>query len=71
MKFVDAHIHLSDEEYAGHVDEVVAEAEKSGVVALVSNSVDLKTCVGTLELARQHSGMVYAALGVHPWNVKV
>jgi TatD DNase family protein len=70
MKFVDAHIHLSDEEYAGGVDEVLAEAENSGVVALVSNSVDLKTCVGTLELARQHSGMVYAALGVHPWNVK-
>jgi TatD DNase family protein len=70
MKFVDAHIHLSDEEYAGRVDEVLAEAENSGVVALVSNSVDLKTCVGTLELARQHSGMVYAALGVHPWTVK-
>ena len=70
MKFVDAHIHLSDEEYAGQVDEVIAEAENSGVVALVSNSVDLKTCVGTLKLARQHSGMVYAALGVHPWNVK-
>jgi TatD DNase family protein len=70
MKFVDAHIHLSDEEYAGRVDEVLAEAENSGVVALVSNSVDLKTCVGTLKLARQHSGVVYAALGVHPWNVK-
>jgi TatD DNase family protein len=70
MKFVDAHIHLSDEEYAGRVDEVLAEAQNSGVVALVSNSVDLKTCVGTLKLAQQHSGMVYAALGVHPWNVK-
>jgi len=70
MKFVDAHIHLSDEEYAGRVDEVLAEAENSGVVALVSNSVDLKTCVGTLKLAEQHSGVVYAALGIHPWNVK-
>lgn len=70
MKFVDAHIHLSDEEYVERVDEVLAEAENSGVVALVSNSVDLKTCVGTLKLARQHSGIIYAALGVHPWNVK-
>ena len=70
MKFVDAHIHLSDEEYAGCLDEVLTEAKNSGVVALVSNSMDLKTCVGSLELAQQHSGMVYAALGFHPWTVK-
>ena len=70
MKFVDAHIHLSDDEYAGCLDEVLTEARNSGVVALVSNSTDLKTCVGSLELSGQHSGMVYAALGVHPWTVK-
>jgi TatD DNase family protein len=70
MRFVDAHIHLSDEEYAGTVDEVLNEAKNSGVVALVSNSMDLKTCKGTLELAEQHAGMVYAALGIHPWAVK-
>jgi TatD DNase family protein len=70
MKFVDAHIHLSDDEYAGDVGEVLTEAKKSGVVALVSNSMDLKTCQGTLELAEQHAGMVYAALGIHPWAVK-
>lgn len=70
MKFVDAHIHLSDEEYVGHVDEVLAEAKNSSVVALVSNSMDLKTCVGNLELAEQHPEMVYAAVGVHPWSVK-
>jgi len=70
MKFVDAHIHLSDEEYMGHIDEVLAEAKSSSVVALVSNSMDLKTCVGNLELAEQHPEMVYAALGVHPWSVK-
>ncbi len=70
MKFVDAHIHLSDEEYAGVVDEVLAEAKNSGVVALVSNSMDLKTCHGTLELTERHPGIVYAALGIHPWTVK-
>jgi len=70
MKFVDAHIHLSDEEYAGVVGDVLAEAKNSGVVALVSNSMDLKTCQGTLELAKRDPGMVYAALGIHPWTVK-
>jgi TatD DNase family protein len=70
MMFIDAHIHLSDEEYTECVDEILTEAKNAGVVALVSNSMDLKTCVGTLDLAARHPGMVYAALGVHPWTVK-
>jgi len=69
MRFVDAHIHLSDEEYAGHVSDVLTEAKNSGVAAVVSNSMDLRTCLGTLELAKRHRGLVYAALGIHPWTV--
>jgi TatD DNase family protein len=70
MKFVDAHIHLSDDEYASCVDEIIADAQKSQVVALVSNSVDLKTCVNNLRLAEKYPETVYIALGVHPWNVQ-
>jgi TatD DNase family protein len=69
MKFVDAHVHLSDEEYAGHIDGIIAEAKASNVIALVSNSMDLKTSVRSLKLAEQYPKMVYAALGIHPWNV--
>jgi TatD DNase family protein len=39
MKFVDAHIHLSDAEYRGCVEEIVAEAKNANVAALVSNSL--------------------------------
>jgi TatD DNase family protein len=70
MKFVDAHIHLSDEEYTTCIEEVIAEAESSNVVALVSNSVDLKTSLGSLKLAERYPHLVYAALGVHPWSVQ-
>ncbi|RLI40802.1 hypothetical protein DRO59_08470 [Candidatus Bathyarchaeota archaeon] len=70
MKFIDAHVHLSDEEYAEDLDEIIAEAKKSNVVALVSNSMDLETSVGSLKLSERYPGMVYAALGVHPWNVQ-
>jgi len=69
MKFVDAHIHLSDEEYSKCVNEVITEAKSADVVALVSNSMDLETSVRSLRLAGQHPGMVYAALGIHPWSV--
>jgi TatD DNase family protein len=66
---VDAHIHLSDEEYAECIDEVIAEAKASDVVALVSNSMDLKTCLDSLRLAERYPGTVFAALGVHTRNV--
>ncbi|MEM3769809.1 MAG: TatD family hydrolase [Candidatus Bathyarchaeia archaeon] len=69
LKFVDAHIHLSDEEYAEKVEEIIFDARNSNLTALVSNSMNLDTSVKSLELAEHYKGMVYAALGIHPWNV--
>ncbi|MCJ7425350.1 TatD family hydrolase [Candidatus Bathyarchaeota archaeon] len=70
MKFVDSHIHLSDEGYSEHVDEVITDARNTNVVALVSNSMDLRTSRASLDLADRYPGLVYAALGIHPWNVQ-
>jgi TatD DNase family protein len=70
MRYVDAHIHLSDPEYANCVSEVIADAQKANVVAMVSNSVDLKTSRDNLKLAEQYPRLVYVALGIHPWNVQ-
>ena len=69
MKLIDAHIHLSDAEYAKHTEELVADAQGADVVALVSNSMDFETSVGSLKLAEKYPGEVYPALGIHPWNV--
>jgi len=71
MKLVDAHVHLSDPEYANHVSDLILDAERCNVVALVSNSMNLETCIGSLKLAEKYPGRVYAALGIHPWNVNV
>lgn len=71
MKLVDAHIHLSDAGYNGHIDELIADASSAGVSALMTNSVDLSTCQTDLKLAEKYSGLVYPALGIHPWNVNV
>jgi TatD DNase family protein len=69
VKLVDAHIHLSDAEYAEHVEKLVADAKNSNVAALVSNSMDLQTSLESLRLAEKHQGLIHAALGIHPWNV--
>jgi TatD DNase family protein len=70
MRFVDAHVHLSDREYEGVTDKVIAEGKNSSVVAMVSSSVDLETSIRNLRLAETYPKMVYVALGVHPWNLR-
>jgi TatD DNase family protein len=71
MKLIDAHLHLSDAEYTGHIDELIADAKTAGVTALVTNSMDLKTCQNDIQLAEKYQNLVYPALGIHPWNVNV
>jgi len=71
MKLIDAHIHLSDAEYNGHIEELVTDAKTTGVSALVTNSMDLKTCKNDIKLAQQYPDLVYPALGIHPWNVNI
>jgi len=71
MKLIDAHVHLSDTQYSGHMEEVIADAKAAGVTAIITNSMDPKTCRNDLELAKRYAGLVYPALGIHPWNVNV
>ena len=70
MRFVDAHIHLADNDYAQNVKEIVDEAKRSNVLALVANSVDLASSHRSLKLAEEYPSHVYAALGIHPLNTK-
>jgi len=69
LKFVDAHVHLSDEEYADKIEILIKEAKKSNVIALVSNSMDLQTSIDSLKLSERYPKLVYAAIGIHPWTI--
>jgi len=69
LKFVDAHIHLSDPAYADRIDEIVEIAKQVGVVAMTSNSMNLETSRSSLRIADEHPSLVYAAVGIHPWSV--
>jgi TatD DNase family protein len=69
MRLIDAHTHLSDPEYAGHIDELIADAKSTGVVALMTNATNLKTSINDIALAEKYPNLVYPALGIHPWNI--
>jgi TatD DNase family protein len=71
MILIDAHVHLSDQEYTGHIDELITDAKNAGVAALMTNSMDLRTCKNDVALSQKYPKVVYPALGIHPWNVNV
>lgn len=68
MKFVDAHVHLSDPEYSDKISQLIEDAKHANVVALVSNSMDLQTSYKSLQLAKENPNFIYTAVGIHPWN---
>jgi TatD DNase family protein len=70
MRFVDAHIHLADNRYVQSIGEIIEDAKRLNVCALVANSMDLESSRQSIQLAEEHPDHVYAALGIHPWNTK-
>jgi len=64
--YVDAHIHLADPGYGGKAEEVIQDAAHHNVSKMLSNAVDYKTSLETINIAKNSTGRVLAAVGVHP-----
>ena len=69
MSYVDAHIHLADPGYKGQIEEILQDANQNLVAHLLSNAIDLATSLETISLAKEHQGLVAAAIGVHPFTI--
>ncbi len=68
MRFIDAHTHLADPEYLSKIDQVLSNARENSVVGLVANAMDLTTSRVTLSLSQIHPGVIFPAIGIHPWE---
>jgi TatD DNase family protein len=66
---IDTHSHISFPEFAQDLVEVLDRAKKAGVEKLISVGCDLKSCDGSLELAKKYD-FVYATLGLHPYEAR-
>jgi len=66
---IDTHAHLDDARYDADREAVMARAREAGVGAFITIGCDLATSRAAVELAARHPG-VYAAVGVHPHEVK-
>ncbi|MGA9047891.1 MAG: TatD family hydrolase [Dehalococcoidia bacterium] len=61
---VDTHAHLDEIE---DLDSTLVRAVQSGVEAVIAVGQDLVSNQKTIALAARYPGLVYAAIGLHPW----
>ncbi|MFT5424417.1 MAG: TatD DNase family protein [Phycisphaerales bacterium] len=62
---IDTHCHLTFPDFAGRIDEVLAEARAASVVGCISISTTSVDCEEALRIAQQHD-TVWCTAGVHP-----
>ncbi len=66
MRLVDVHCHLESDLFSTYLDQVIADAEKAGIVKLITSSITPDEWELSRSIAQRYSSVDFA-LGVHPW----
>ncbi len=67
-RLIDSHAHLEE---IGNLEKAIARAREAGLVAIIAVGSDYESNQKALQFAQLYKGFVYAALGWHPWRIKV
>ena len=67
--FIDTHAHLEFEDYVSDLDQVILRAKESQVEKIVTLGVDIDRARQAISIAETFED-VYAAIGIHPDDVK-
>ena len=67
LDLIDSHAHLNE---IDQIDEVIQRARLAGVNRIVAVGMDLDSNVKTLEIEARFFGIVFPAIGYHPWSIK-
>ncbi len=65
FKVVDTHAHLFFEHFNADREDVLENARRNGVAAIINVGIDFETNRAVVEMA-ESSDLLYAAVGVHP-----
>lgn len=63
---VDSHSHVDARQFANDREAVIAAAAEAGIGMLVDPGCDLPSSHAAVDLAAQHPGYIFAAVGIHP-----
>ena len=67
---IDTHIHIDEEAFAADSEQVIARQQEKGVTAMIVPGVNAVSVETVLSVCRAHKGYCFAALGLHPEDVK-
>lgn len=65
----DSHAHLDDGRFDKDRDQIINNAKKNNIKYIMNPGANLKTSVRAIEISQKYD-IVYAAVGVHPHDVK-
>ena len=63
---IDGHAHLNE---IKDIDASISRALSSGVCAVIGVGMDIESNRATLDIAGRFPGIVYPAVGYHPWSI--
>ncbi|MFH1719602.1 MAG: TatD family hydrolase [Planctomycetota bacterium] len=69
MELIDTHCHLTFEQLAGDIENVLARSRSAGVTGWLTVGTDPQHNLRAVELANRFEN-VYAAVGIHPHDAK-
>ena len=70
MKFTDTHTHISGEEFAEDLQEVIKRASDAGAKRLFIPAIDIDSIEPMLSLCHHNPSVAYPMIGLHPEEVK-
>jgi len=62
---IDSHCHLDLPHFDEDRDQVIARAQEAGIIAMITQGVDIPSSSAAIALAERYPS-VYAAVGIHP-----
>ena len=68
--YIDTHCHLTFPQYDADRAMVIGNAKKAGVKQFINPGVDLFSSRQSISLAQKHAGVVFAAIGIHPYEAQ-
>lgn len=66
---IDSHAHLDDEQFDKDRDEIIKDLSNQGIELVINPGSDVASSVKAISLAKKYDN-IYAAVGVHPHDVK-
>lgn len=68
--YIDTHCQLNFPQFDNDRAMVIGNAKKAGVKQFINPGVDLYSSKQAIELAKKHPGVVFAAVGIHPYEAQ-